>query len=164
MHCNCHSEGGRDLFSRFFFHPSPPHPPPLSLHKKKKKIPSSLSFPSHRYRRRDGELTNPAVVAFASVANKQKRTIFHLQLSILKREMAAAVGGSRGWGAGGRMAGGGGGIQADPFGVRDMPADVWSRLMETTVACSPHQFPPPLPLPPPVPGCETAGRTGRAWR
>lgn len=26
-----------------------------------------------------------------------------------------------------------------PFGVRDMLADVWSWLMETTVACSPHQ-------------------------
>lgn len=48
----------------------------------------------------------------------------------------------RGWGAGGRKRGG---IQADPFGVRDMPADVWSRLMETTVACSPHQPPPTLP-------------------
>lgn len=42
------------------------------------------------------------------------------------------------------MEGRGGGHPGGRSGVRDTLAPVWSRLMETTVACSP---PPPLPPP-----------------
>lgn len=80
------------------------------------------------------------MVAFASVANKQKHTIFHLHFPILKRrDGGGGEGEERGWGE--RRRGGGGeserGHPGRHFGVRDMLADVWSRLMETTVACSP---------------------------
>lgn len=79
------------------------------------------------------------MVAFASVANKQKHAIFHLHFSILKR-------GDRGGEEGGRGRERRVGIKTRErghpgghFGVRDMLVDCWSWLMETTVACLTHQ-------------------------